>query len=395
MRILSVNNTADLYGASRCMERVYGCFADEGHEVHAVLPERGPLVSLLESRGVRVHIHPGLSILDRSEIGSALGCTKFVILFPFSVARIALLAIRLRIDVVHTNTVVMPSPAVAAFLTARPHVWHVREMLGEFGSFWKIYQKYISFFSSAIATISRCTQDQFAPSIRTKSSVVYDGLNESLVRVDPVRRQAFRDSLPADKVLIGVVGRIKWLRKGQEVLVRALALLKDRQPDLHCVFIGSTAPGNEEHLTRLRQLVSDSGLDDRVTFVGDTKDAISVLAALDIAVVPSVQPEPFGCVVIEAMAAGTPVIGSDCGGIAEQIVDGVSGLLFPPGNSDALATAIERLLNDPMLRSRLIDGGLRRVYEDFPLENTYRSMLDLFGKVTRRGANAALSRKPS
>jgi hypothetical protein len=110
-------------------------------------------------------------------------------------------------------------------------------------------------------------------------------------------------------------------------------------------------------------LIATSKLENQVTLVGDTEHPIAVLAALDIAVVPSVRPEPFGCVVIEAMLAGTPVVGSRCGGIAEQIVDRVSGLLFTPGDAHALADALELLLNDRNLRERIAANGRTRSKE--------------------------------
>jgi len=394
MNILSVNNTVDLYGASRCMERVFGRFAEDGHEVHAVLPQNGPLVDLLKAKGVHVHIHHGLSIFDRSQVGSFGACLRFLVLFPVSVIQLAILTLRLHIDVIHANTGVLPSSAVAALITGRPHVWHIRELFGEFGRLWKPYQRYISLLSTAVVAISRCTRDQFDPALGIKVQVIYDGLDETVARVNPVHRDAFRSTFPADKLLVGVVGRIKWHRKGQEVLVGAASLLKERHPHVHYVLVGSTAPGNQEHETRLRELISASGLENEFTLVGDTQDPISVFAALDVAVVPSVQPEPFGCVVIEAMAAGTPVVGSRCGGIAEQIVDGVSGLLFPPGDAEALAKALDRLLNNPTLRKRMVEEGFHRVRSAFPLEGTYRHMASLFDQVAGPEFNASLRRNP-
>jgi glycosyltransferase involved in cell wall biosynthesis len=394
MNILSVNNTVDLYGASRCMERVFGRFAEDGHEVHAVLPGNGPLVDLLEAKGVHVHIHHCLSIIERSKVSSFKGCLRLLIVLPVSVIQLAILTLRLDIDVIHANTGVLPSCALAALITGRPHIWHIRELFGEFGRLWKPYQRYIWLLSTAIVAISRCTRDQFDPVLRSKVQVIYDGLDETETRVNWARRDAFRSSFPADKFLVGVVGRIKWHRKGQEVLVRAASLLKKRHPQIHYILVGSTAPGNEEHETKLRELIAASGLLNDFTLVGDTKDPISVFAALDVAVVPSVQPEPFGCVVIEAMAAGTPVVGSHCGGIAEQIVDGESGLLFPPGDAEALGNALSRLITDLPLGKRMVEEGLRRVHTMFPLESTYRHMATLFAQVTGPEFNTSLRRDP-
>jgi glycosyltransferase involved in cell wall biosynthesis len=394
MNILSVNNTADIYGASRCMERVLGRFVKGGHEVHAVVPEHGPLIELLEAQGVRVHIHRGLPVVDRSQFRSWWACLKSLVLFPISVIWLAILALRFRIDVIHTNTLVMPSPAVAALITGRPHVWHVREMMGEFGRLWKLYQRYVCILSSTVVAISNCTRDQFDPGPRNKVRVIYDGLDGTAARVEPSRRDAFRSSFPSGKILVGVVGRIKWHRKGQEVLVRAAALLKERHPQVHYVLVGSPAPGNQEHETRLRALIAASGLENDFTLAGDIDDTISMFAALDIAVVPSVQAEPFGCVVIEAMTAGAPVVGSRCGGIAEQIVDGVSGLLFTPGDDAALADALDSLLNDRNLRHQMAEQGFQRVRSAFSLDSTYLHMATLFDQVAAAGFNASLRRNP-
>ena len=142
------------------------------------------------------------------------------------------------------------------------------------------------------------------------------------------------------------------------------------------------------------ELISSAGLGDVTTLTGDTHDPASVFAALDIVVVPSIQPEPFGCVVIEAMAAGTPVIGSRCGGIAEQIVDGESGLLFCPGDAEDLAEALHRMLIDPELREHAATEGRRRVRNKFALESTYRTMAALFDNVAGPQVGVPLQDSP-
>jgi glycosyltransferase involved in cell wall biosynthesis len=381
MKILSVNNTADVYGSARCIERVFGRFAQEGHEVYVVLPEHGPIVKLLEMSGVHVEIHRGLPIVDRRYIGSVGAMLRFVVMFPVSVFRLAALINRHNIDVVHTNTVVLPTPGMAAWLTRRPHVWHIRELLSEFPMLWKFYQRYMDMFSSAIVAISQCVRDHFDVSIQNKVEVIYDGLREDAGEVNSERRMAFRSLLPSEKKLIGVVGRIKFHRKGQEVLVHAASLLKEQHPEAHYVVVGSTSPGNESHEIKLRKLISDLNLDDQFSMMGETEDPMAAFSALDVAVVPSIQLEPFGCVVSEAMSTGTPVVGSRAGGIAEQIVDRESGLLFTPGDPDSLAKAIHSLLSEPDLYAQLSQNGILRVREAFPFESTYSSMKALFERV--------------
>lgn len=381
MKILSVNNTADRYGASRCMERVFGGLAEAGHEVHAVMPEEGPLVALLQARGIHVHLHPGLTIVDRNQLKTFTGLVRFLASIPSSVFFLVRLIQREHIDIVHTNTVVLPSPSLAAFLTRRPHVWHIREILQEFGPLWRPYQRWIWHLSSAIVAISFCVRDQFDPKLQGKAQVIYDGLDDSTGKPNPVRARTFKESFPAGAALIGVVGRIKWHRKGQEVLVRAASLLRKRYPEAHYAIVGTPSLGNEDHEVRLRALIAQHGLEDVVRLVGEIEDTTSLFAALDIAVAPSVQPEPFGCVVIEAMAAGTPVVGSRAGGIAEQIVHGETGLLFTPGDPEDLARELAKLLSDTELRRHMAAAGERRVRSRFQLAKTTADMLELFERL--------------
>ena len=363
------------------MERVFGHLAETGHEIHAVLPEGGPLVGLLQARGVRIHLHPGLTILDRSRLKTVSGCLRFLAGVPISILFLVRLILRLRIDIVHTNTVVLPSPSLAAFLTRRPHVWQIRELLQEFGPIWRPYQRWIYSLSSTIVAISCCVRDQFDPELQNKVQVIYDGLDDSTGKANPVLVEAFRKSFPPGAVLIGVVGRIKWHRKGQEVLVRAASLLRDQFPEARYLIVGTPSLGNEDHEARLRALITQHGLDDVVRLVGEIDDTASVFAALEIAVAPSVQPEPFGCVVIEAMAAGTVVVGSRAGGIAEQIVHGETGLLFKPGDPADLARELAKVLSDKDLRRQMAAAGGSRVRSHFQLATTTADMLKLFERL--------------
>ena len=138
---------------------------------------------------------------------------------------------------------------------------------------------------------------QFDPALQKKVHVIYDGLDETIVKVDPLRWDLIRSTLPSDKVLVGVSVASNGIARVRKCLFGSASLLKERHPNVHYVLVGSVAPGNEDHEHRLRTLlISQCGVEEQITFYGETDDPISLVAALDIAVVPSVQPEPFGCV---------------------------------------------------------------------------------------------------
>ncbi len=378
MVILSVNNTADIYGASRCLSRMANLFVEDGHEVHVVVPCDGPLVRSLEAQGVKVHIHEGLAIIDRKEMDSFFGKLKFLSRYPLSTLWLLRLMRRLKVDVIHTNTGVLPSPAMAAKLSGRRHVWHLREFLSEYPSAWKIYQHYMCLLSNDIVAVSHAVKNQFVPKLQDRTTVIYDGLDDEAAQIDSENVSAFRKKIGEPEFTVGVVGRIKWLRKGQEVLIKAAALLRDTYPDTKYVIVGAPSPGNDDHLVRLQDLVRELRLEDRVVFTGDIRETRDVYGAFDVTVVPSVHPEPLGCVVMESMAAGTPVIGSRCGGIPEMIVDNETGLLFSPGDEVELASALSRVISDGQLRTAMSQRGRRRFIDCFRMKDAHANLSELF-----------------
>jgi glycosyltransferase involved in cell wall biosynthesis len=381
MRIVSVNHVSDVYGASRCLERLAARMVRDGHDVLVVVPRAGALKDALERLGVTVRLHPMLTIVDRNTTGTMRARLQMLATFPLSVAWLMWTIARFRADVVHTNGGVAVSPAVAATLLRKPHVWHVREFFVEFPRLWSRYERLMFRLSDAIVAVSVAVRNQFSPAIRSKVWVVYDGLpraefERTVVEADSRR---LRSTFGLDRGPSAcVVGRLKWKRKGQEVFIRAAALLKAKYPHARYLVVGSAAPGSEGHLDRFRALARELGVADEVMFTGDIDDVRPVYAAVDVSVAPSVDPEPFGCIVVESMAMGTSVVGSNAAGIAEQIVDGETGLLCTPGDERSLAAAMDRLFADEAVRREVARNAYRRFLSDFEMEQSYRAYMNVF-----------------
>jgi glycosyltransferase involved in cell wall biosynthesis len=186
--------------------------------------------------------------------------------------------------------------------------------------------------------------------------------------------------------LIGIVGRLQpW--KGQEVFLRAAAQIAQSHPDARFIVVGGAILGREgSYPDDLRHLTNELGISEKVQFAGHRLDVWDWCDALDIVVHASFG-EPFGLVVVEAMALGKPLIAAADGGPLEIIEDGVSGLLTRPGDDEELAGAIASVLDDPKLASAL-GAGARLRAEEFSSERTAErvaALLDEILESERRG----------
>lgn len=173
--------------------------------------------------------------------------------------------------------------------------------------------------------------------------------------------------LPLDRQVVGIVGRLqRW--KGIHVFLDALAAVRRARPSVHGVVVGGAHETEPEHADELRAQARALGLADAVTFAGFQSNAAEWMQAMDV-VVHASDREPFGIVVVEAMALGKPVVAGASGGPAEIITDGRDGLLTPFGDSAALARAIERYLADPAFAART--GAAARARADAFSDRTY------------------------
>jgi len=186
---------------------------------------------------------------------------------------------------------------------------------------------------------------------------------------------------PDAKVVL-YVGRFD-PRKGIETLVRAVNLCQHRQ-DVQLIIGGGSRPGQSDGMERDRitALVNNLGMSGLTTFPGLLDDTTLPIyyAAADVCVVPS-HYEPFGLVTIEAMASYTPVIGSDVGGLKFTILPEKTGLLCPPQDEVAFATAIDRILADASWRDRLGQQARERVEEMFSWDGVAEQLSSLYQQL--------------
>ena len=181
--------------------------------------------------------------------------------------------------------------------------------------------------------------------------------------------------------VVGMVGRLDpW--KGHRELLEAAAQVEGAVFWIvGDVTFGSAQKRLADYKTSLEQLATELGISDRVRFLGRRDDMPHVIAALDLLVHPSNEPEPFGRSIAEAQAGGKAVIGTRAGGIPELIDEGDTGLLVPPGDSSALAAAIRRLLDDPALRASMGARAREQAQERFTVARHVASVQAVYDEL--------------
>jgi glycosyltransferase involved in cell wall biosynthesis len=329
--VLLVHSSAGGYGADRQLALIAGGLDPSRYRARVVLATDGPLVGELRAAGVETRV-AGLAVLRRAELSPG-GLVRVAgrLAATSDLARDAAL--------VHSNTSVTLSGALAARRARVPHLWHVREIYTERA--WPAYRRLLR-SADALACVSGAVRAQF-PEADPRARVLLDGL--ALPDAGPGRGVR---SDPGAPLTCLVLGRLSsW--KGQDVLLRAVA----RVPRAVAVVAGDAWPGQERHEAALRRLAAELGLAERARFVGFVTDPRPLYAGADVVVVPSTRPDPLPNAALEAAAAGCCVVASRHGGLPEIVRDGETGLLVAPGDPVDLAGALRRLADDPDLGRRL------------------------------------------
>lgn len=301
-------------------------------DCHVVLPAASPLADAFSAAGATLHTVP-MRRLSTSH--GAQEWAGYATGWPVAVGRIARLVRRLDADVLHTNSLHSLYGWAAAAITRRPHVWHAREIVVQSGAALELERFLAHHFADKVICMSQAVADHLDAA---NVEIVYETVDPADFHPDLAGRFRARVGIADDAPLVGAVGRLDtW--KGFDVLLDAYEDAKARRPELHLVVAGAEVRGKEQFAVGLAaraQRMRD------VHWLGPRADVPELFADLDVFVLPSIEPEPYGIVIVEALASGTPVVVTDAGG-AREIVDRAaadSGTLVEPRDSGALADAL-------------------------------------------------------
>jgi glycosyltransferase involved in cell wall biosynthesis len=387
-RVLFVSHDGGFGGAERSLLGLVSALDRSEFSPIVAAPGRGPLRAALGAAGVPVHEERLARWVPYAGERGPRHLARLLARGPRRV-RGLLRAIRAHdADVVCSNTVAVADGAVAAALSRRPHVWHLREPVAgncDLAPYLPpgVVGRVVARLSDRVVVASRALARGLPANARRRVVVVHNGIDVAAFADAPDARAALaRESgLPAGATWVGMVGSVR-PAKDPLTLLRAVARLRARGRDVACAVAGPEE--DAAYAARCRAWVDAAGLRGRVALLGARTDVASFLAALDVVAVPS-RAEGFGRVALEAMAAGKPVVATRCGGPEEVVVDGETGFLVPVGDDGRLAERLEALARDPALAARLGRAGRRRVEERFRADRHVAEVQAVLRAAARRG----------
>jgi glycosyltransferase involved in cell wall biosynthesis len=366
-KLLFISHSPYFGGAERCLYYLLKGLHREKYDLSVMLPPK-PLIhrlhqqnlrKLMEELDIPVHLSP-----VRWWVGRWPRYRAFAEGLADRVAKIVRTMKMERFDLVISNTSAFAEGALAARYCGIPHVWYVHEMLADdpaLRSFMPLERLYgiMDDMSSAVVTVSEAAKRQLDPYVKKeKLRVVHTGLPEIKPSMTDQPKKAVFD-LPPHIPVVSFIGLLSE-RKGVLDFVDSAPLALKRFPKAIFVLAGAEGGKGREAIIKIHKY----GIRDSFKILGNRNDVPGILSASDMLVLPSLA-DPLPLAVLEAMAAGVPVVATRSGGCEELVEDGATGRLVPVKNPTMLAEAIIELLSSPSMRVSMGLNASRRFADKF------------------------------
>ena len=382
--ILFIHQSAELYGSDKTLLLLLKNLDKNKFKPIVLLPFDGPLKEALENENIEVVIAPVLKLYRK------LFTPKNLIGF-FKDIKAAFKIVnelhkKYQFTLIYSNTLAVLLGIMFAWKNNIKHLWHVHEIIEKPSLFKKAFVGLLSLKSNThIVYNSQATKVfwELNKSIINKGVVIWNGIEintpeSSTSELFDIRKNLFLAQ--PNEIILALVGRIsRW--KGQMILLDAFNNLVQKNENIKLVFVGAPPPNQEKFQEDLEERITSFKLNDKVLIIPFQNEIHKIWQAIDIAVVPSTEPEPFGMVAIEAMLAHKPIVASNHGGLTEIIENNATGFLVTPNSVQDLEIALEKLIQNELLRKEMGEKGYLRVTTAFSVEQYVDSFEKFFEKI--------------
>jgi glycosyltransferase involved in cell wall biosynthesis len=347
MKILQICSARDLGGGERHLADLANGLARRGHDVYAAVIPSSPL--LAELSFVPEQNFTELPMRNSLSVASGVKLARFIR--------------KHKIEIVHAHMARDYPLAAWAARRAGAKLVLTRHVLFPLS---RIHRLTLRHTARVIAVSRAVAEGLRAQRIFDQDKVVLIHNGVELDRFEKGREVTCGAESTNEKLRVGMIGHIAPI-KGQEDFIRAAAVICNHRDDVEFIIAGEDKSRTRSNRQSAEELIDELNLNQHVRLIGWVHDVAKLLPKLDLFVSPS-RSEPFGLAIVEAMAAGVPVVATMSEGAEEIIDDNQTGRLTPIGDVEALAKAMDGLLSDSEARSRLVKNAETAVRENFSIE---------------------------
>jgi glycosyltransferase involved in cell wall biosynthesis len=368
MRIVYLVLLKDIAGGEIVCLQLMRAARERGHTVCILVPGSGSVMDAAQSEGFKAFILP----LERTfQLHRAWALARFLRSW--------------KADLIHTHTVIpgMVLARIGARLANVPIICHIHGAMHYSAKpairfLQRNLDNLTARFCEALIAVSKDTEHRLLATgkLPDKVIVIPNGVKLTSPANTQTKPNHLRFGIPIEHQLVGCVARLSHA-KGQHVLLKAAAEILSSTPDVSFMFVGADIATDGHYEKELCTLAEQLGIAPHTHFVGFQQQAADLMPLFDVFALPS-REEAMPLTILEAMAAGIPVVATRVNGIPEVVVEEETGFLVPRDDPHALASAILKLLRDPLLAHKMGQAGRLRVETHFNLDHLHERVFQLY-----------------
>lgn len=363
--ILFIHSGAELYGADKILLEVLKGLDKKLFCPILIIPNGGPLEYELKKNNIKYIIYD-FPILRRQYF-NLKGIISYTYKYIKSLIYLYRIVKREKIDIICSNTLAVLEGIFLSKISKIPHVWHIHEIIKEPIIMQKFYSIIVPKFAQNAICVSdavKCNLFKEKHNYKCNIRVIHNGINmEDYKSGDKanIKRDLLIDE---DRLIIGMIGRVNKI-KGQSFLVDVTKKLVERYPELLVIMVGGVFAGQEDLLINLKEKVKKNNLQSNIKIFDFDNDVNKFYDIFDIFVLPSIKPDSFPTVVLEAMSHGKPIVAHVTGGVSEMVENFENGILITDITIDNTCKAIEKLINNKELRVKYGENSVKIMEKKF------------------------------
>lgn len=393
MNILYVSDSTTVSGAEIMLLHYVDRFRPPRYGVHVFLnADNLRLSETLTTKGVEFTVTTSYSKRMIESTSNPAALLHYAVAFAKTAREMRRVMRRCRTTLVHSISYPASLYAAVALRGTRvPQIWHEHNIKRRHALNGPLYRFAASTCARIVGPSDAVTSNlaRFgipAPRLLT----IYNGIDLLRFMPDDRRASEIRAELGLDprQPAIGLFGQML-PHKGHGTLIGAAARLARRHPSVRYFFVGALE--NPPYQAELQARIARLGLSAAFAFTGWRRDVAHVIRAMDLVVVATTTPEPAALALLEAMAMGRPLVATRTGGTPELVPDGRAGLLYPPGDEEALADCLDRLLRDAEARLRMGALGRAWVEQRFSLDRHLSNIEAVYRTASEQGSDDTAS----